>query len=54
MDMWEVSGRLSKNLEVALLGMMGNVDCQLDWTWHHVGDSLLRDWTVRDFPDRLN
>lgn len=31
-------------LEVALLGMMGNVDCQLGWTWHHMGDSLLRDW----------
>lgn len=41
--MWEVSGRLLKNLEVSLLGMMGNVDCQLDWTWHHMEDSLLRD-----------
>lgn len=27
----EASGRLLKNLEVALLGMLGNVDCQLDW-----------------------
>lgn len=32
-----------EELEVSLLSMMGNVDCQRDWTWHLMGDSLLRD-----------